>query len=419
MVNSPRSVHMLAKPAGPQCNLSCKYCFYTEKTALYPSKENYYITGEVLETFISKYIQSQQAPEVAFVWQGGEPTMLGLDFYRKAVALQQQYAGGKRITNSLQTNGILLDDEWCRFLKENNFLVGLSLDGPETIHDRYRRHGDGRTSFQSVMKGLKLLKKYQVTYNVLCCITREAASSPIDIYRFFKNEGVKYIQFIPIVERKTDELAETLGLRLATPVSLRGSKFQPEVTEWSVGAEAYGDFLIKVFDKWVRHDVGDIHVMNFEWALTSWMGLPSNVCVFAENCGESLVMEHDGQVFSCDHYVYPDFRLGNILTNLPRDMAASDKQRQFGLNKSANLPDCCRRCEAHFACRGECPKHRFLMSPAGEPGLNYLCQGYKKYFRHIHPYMKVMVQLIENHLPAAKVKEVIKGPLVVAGRPGI
>lgn len=414
MVNSSKSIHLLAKPSGPQCNLSCKYCFYTEKTALYPDKNDYAMRDEILEVFIHKYIHSQQTAEVSFVWQGGEPTLLGLAFYQKAVSLQDKYADGRRIINSLQTNGTLLNDEWCRFFKANNFLVGLSLDGPEAIHDHYRRYDNGKPSFKNVIRGLQLLKKHQVSYNVLCCITREAAYKPIDIYHFFKQEGVKYIQFIPIVERVADAMAEALGLRLATPVSLDALNSESTVTTWSVEADVYGKFLIKVFDQWVKHDVGDIQVMNFEWALTAWLGLPSTVCVFAENCGESLVMEHDGQVFSCDHYVYPDFCLGNILTDRPQDMAGADRQRQFGINKSVSLPDYCRRCEAYFACRGECPKHRFLVSPDGDAGLNYLCQGYKQYFRHIHPYMKVMAQLIENHLPAAKVKDVIKGPLIVA-----
>lgn len=408
-----KCVHMLAKPIGPRCNLNCTYCFYTEKTEMFPQDENYQMSDEVLEVFIRKYIQAQPAMEVAFVWQGGEPTLMGLEFYQKAVVLQKKYAGGKKITNSLQTNGTLLDDAWCIFLKEHNFLVGLSLDGPDFIHDRYRRQCDGAPSFQNVMKGLRLLKKHEVDYNVLCCITKEAAYRPDDIYRFFKNEGVKYIQFIPIVERNPDRTAKKLGLHLAAPPAVQAEAIQADVTEWTVESEAYGNFLIKIFDRWVRQDVGKIYVMNFEWALTSWMGLASTVCVFAEQCGESVVMEHDGGVYACDHYVYPDYYLGNILTAQPGEMAVTDKQKKFGLQKSAGLPEYCLDCEAKFACQGECPKHRFLLTPTGEAGLNYLCAGYKKYFRHIHPYMKVMRQLIENGLPASRVKDAIKGPIAI------
>jgi uncharacterized protein len=404
---------MLAKPIGPQCNLDCTYCFYTEKKALYQKKEEFRMSDAVLENFIEKYIEAQQSDEVAFVWQGGEPTLLGVDYFRKIVALQKKYTNGKKISNSLQTNGTLIDDEWCEFLRQHDFLVGLSLDGPEEIHDRYRVSRDGKSSFKAVMEGLRLLKKYHIDFNVLCCVTKEAAYRPIDIYRFFKNQGIKFIQFIPIVERKSDACATELGLRLATPQSLKFEKLFTEVTDWTVEPEAYGNFLIRIFDRWVKKDIGDIHIMNFEWALASWLGLESNVCVFSKECGESVIVEHDGSIFSCDHYVYPDYRLGDIFNEDPKIIADTEKQLNFGKHKSEGLPQVCKNCEVKFACHGECPKHRFTTTMDGELGLNYLCKGYKKYFRHVHPYMKVMVQLIENDLPASLVKDAIKGPLAI------
>ncbi|CUH96029.1 Anaerobic sulfatase-maturating enzyme homolog AslB [Propionispora sp. 2/2-37] len=412
MMRKYNSVHILAKPIGPVCNLNCQYCFYTEKKALYPKQEDYVISDKILETFIRKYIEAQSASEVPFVWQGGEPTLLGVEFFQRVAALQKKYAGEKKIVNSLQTNGTLLNEKWCDFLKEHDFLVGLSLDGPEKIHDRYRFACSGEPSFKNVMRGLELLQKYQVSFNVLSCVTKEASYEPLQIYQFFKKNGVKFIQFIPIVERLPDEKAVAMGLRHAAPTS-PGAVASVQVAPWTVEAEAYGDFLIAVFDTWVRNDVGRIHVINFEWALESWLGLDSTICVFAKQCGAALVMEHDGAVYSCDHFVYPAYELGNILTSEPDDLVQSQKQWQFSLAKKEGLPDYCKVCEAEFACHGECPKHRFLETPDGEEGLNYLCAGYKKYLRHIHPYMKVMRQLIENSLPPAKVMDVIRGPLIV------
>ena len=394
---------------GPACNLSCAYCFYTEKEALFSRNEAFGMSNEVLEQYIKNYIMVSGAPEVSFVWQGGEPTLRGLDFFRKAVQLQEKYAGNKRILNSLQTNGTLLDDNWGKFLKEHDFLVGISIDGPERIHDRYRLDKSGRGSFQQVMKGLSYLRKYEIPFNALCCVTRESAYQAKEIYDFFREQGIAFIQFIPIVERARNPEAERLGLRLGCPAS----REEVEVTDWSVEAEAYGAFLIQVFDQWVRKDVGQIHVMNFEWALSSWMGLPSTVCVFAKECGSALVVEHDGSVYSCDHYVYPEHRLGNLMTDRTASMIQSDKQKTFGMAKKEALPRYCRNCPAEFACHGECPKHRFIKTPDGKNGLNYLCAGYQKYFRHIHPYMKAMRQLIENGLPAAKVMEAVKGPFII------
>lgn len=405
--------HMLAKPVGPICNLNCEYCFYTEKEALYHTTNNFKMPEEVLETYIQKYITSQNIPEIQFVWHGGEPTLAGLDYFRRIVELQHKYAGHKTIINSLQTNGTLLDDDWCLFLKENNFLVGLSMDGPREIHDRYRVDRGGRPTFHNVIKGLKLLQKYEVPYNILLCVTKESAKRPKKVYKFLKDHDIQFVQFIPIVERIPDELAISLGLRHATPTSINQAELEPSVSPWTVESEQYGDFLIDIFEEWIRNDIGSIHIMNFEWALESWLGLPSSICVFSKHCGKAVTVEHNGDVYSCDHYVYPEYLLGNIMKDSPQQMINSKKQVEFGVNKEAALPQVCQNCEVRFACNGECPKHRFLKAPNGEPGLNYLCAGYKKYFRHIHRYMKVMVQLIENGLPAAKIKDVIKAPLVI------
>jgi uncharacterized protein len=405
--------HMLAKPIGPICNLNCEYCFYTEKEALFQPKNNFRMSDKVLESYIQKYITSQDIPEIQFVWHGGEPTLLGLDYFHRVVELQQKYAGNKTIVNSLQTNGTLLDDAWCIFLKEHNFLVGISMDGPQEIHDRYRVDRGGRPTFHRVMNGLKLLQKYEVSYNILLCVTRESARRPKKVYEFIKEYGIQFVQFIPIVERIPDELAISLGLRHATPPSLKLVEQEPAVSPWTVESEQYGDFLIEIFEEWVRNDIGSINIMNFEWALESWLGLPSSICVFSKQCGKAVTVEHNGDVYSCDHYVYPEYQIGNIMTDSPEDMIQSERQVEFGRSKETSLPQVCQNCEVRFACHGECPKHRFLKAPNGEPGLNYLCAGYKKYFHHIHRYMKVMVQLIENGLPAAKIQDVIKAPLII------
>lgn len=406
-------MHLMAKPVGPACNLDCSYCFYTEKRVLFPGQTGARMSDETLDAYIREYIASQKAPEILFTWQGGEPTLAGLDFFRKAVRLQKKYAAGKRISNSLQTNGTLLNDEWCRFLKANNFLVGISLDGPEHIHDRHRVDRKGTPTFGRVMKGLALLQKHAVEYNVLSSISREASAHPLEIYHFFKGNGVQFIQFIPIIERKPDAAAVELGLRHGSPPSPDKQDIEfTDVTPWSVEPLPFGDFLIQMFDEWVQNDVGAIHVMNFEWSLASWMGLPATICIFSETCGDSWIIEQNGDIFLCDHFVYPLYRLGNITETGLSAMEGSAPHREFGAVKELAVPSVCEKCEVRFACNGGCPKHRFKRSADGEPGLNYLCDGYKKYFRHIHRYMKVMRQLIENGLPAAKVMDVAKGAVL-------
>ncbi len=399
--------HMMAKPAGPDCNLNCGYCFYLEKEALFSESGRYRMSDEVLETYIRKTAEYQAIPELLYAWQGGEPTLMGIDFFRKAVELEKRYAGGRRIANTLQTNGILLDDEWCRILAENKFLVGLSLDGTKDVHDRYRKDRGGEPTFDRVMRAMDLMKKHGVEFNILACVTRESAKRPLDVYRFFKEQGVRFIQFTPIVERMPNSESERLGLKLGMPAAIDNSD-EPNVTPWTMIPEDYGDFLIGVFEEWVKNDIGSVFVMNFEWFIVNWLGMPQANCFFSERCGQVVIIEHNGDVYSCDHFVYPKYRLGNILTGEPGEMIDSGKQLRFGAVKEESLPKYCRECGVLFACRGECPKHRFLKTPDGEPGLNYLCAGYKKFFNHVRPYMDAIAQTIRMGYPAEKVMDLVR-----------
>jgi len=411
--SSAQGIHVVAKPIGPVCNLNCEYCFYLEKKALFGSGEQYRMSDKVLSAFIINYITSQPTPVVEFLWQGGEPTLLGIDFFKRVLDFQKRFSGGKTITNALQTNGTLLTDEWCLFLRENKFLVGISLDGPKEINDRYRRDRQGNGTFGQVMRGLKLLQKHKVEYNLLACVARETAAYPLEVYRFFRDAGVEFIQFTPIAERMPDTHSAKIGLHLAAPAALDGRNEATEVTPWSIIPEAYGDFLITIYEEWVRHDVGKIFVMNFEWALNAWIGNPSPVCVHAKQCGRSLVIEHNGDVYACDHCVYPQYRLGNILTDTLPHMAEKSLASKFGITKETALPRLCRECEVLAACRGGCPKHRFQKTYNDEPGLHYLCEGYKKFFLHIRKYLRAMATLLEHGLPAARVMDAIRAPLVI------
>ncbi len=404
---------MVAKPTGPLCNLNCEYCFYLEKQALFGAGEKYRMSDEVLSRFITSYITSQPTPLVEFVWQGGEPTLTGVDFFKRVIELQRPFVGTKTITHSLQTNGTLLTDEWCAFLKEHDFMVGISLDGPREIHDRYRRDHEGNGTFDRAMRGLRLLQKHRVDYNIMACVAGETAKHPLDVYRFFRNEGVEFIQFTPIVERMPGEDSKQLGLRLAGPASLDKEEGETGVTPWTLVPGEYGDFLISIYEEWVRNDVGRVFVMNFEWALNAWIGNPSPVCVHADRCGRSLVVEHNGDVYACDHSVYPEYKLGNIKTDTLAEMAARSLQSGFGTRKETALPRWCRECEVLAACRGACPKHRFATTFYGEPGLHYLCEGYRKFFLHIRKYCHAMTQLLENGLPASRIMDAFKGPLVI------
>jgi uncharacterized protein len=406
-------MHVVAKPMGPVCNLACAYCFYLEKRALFGAGEDFRMPDEVLATFIRCYVETQPTPVVEFVWQGGEPSLRGLDFFQRVVELQRPFAGRKTITNSLQTNGTLLDDEWCRFLKQHNFMVGISLDGPREIHDRYRRDRSGKGTFAAVLRGLRLLRKHGVEYNIMASVARDTARQPLDVYRFFRDEGVEFIQFAPIVERLPDASAVEHRLSHAGPAKLTRKEPYTEVTPCSVVPEDYGNFLIAVYEEWVRKDVGKVFVMNFEWALNAWIGNPSPVCVHARQCGRSVVLEHNGDLFACDHYVYPEYRLGNILTGDLARMVETSARSGVGASKESALPAWCGKCEVLAACRGGCPKHRFLETCQGEAGLQYLCAGYRKFFRHIRKYLRVMTTLLENGLSPSLVMSAAKGPLVI------
>jgi uncharacterized protein len=339
--------------------------------------------------------------------------LAGLDFYRRVVELQKPFRNSKRIRNVVQTNGTLLADEWCAFFREHDFFVGLSLDGPREIHDRYRVDKKGRPTFDAVMKGVRLLQKHRVSFNALACVAKETAYKPLDVYRFFKNEGIDFIQFIPIVERVADDSARETGLDLALPAKKDDRGMSTRVMPWAVEADRYGDFLIAIFDEWVRRDVGKTFVMNFEWALTSWMGEPSPICVFARTCGTAVAIEHDGDVFACDHYVYPEYRLGNVRDTDLASMVETSIASGFGPHKESTLPRFCQTCEILEACWGGCPKDRFTTTPDGEPGLNYLCAGYKKFYLHARRYLHAMATLLEHGLPVEYVMKAVNGPLVV------
>lgn len=363
------------------------------------------MNDEVLDAYIREYISSQPGPSVIFEWQGGEPGLVGVDFFENALDLQKKYSRGKQISNSFQTNGTLLDDAWCAFLSENNFLVGLSLDGPEPVHDVYRADKDGRPTFGKVLRTLELMKKYGVEVNILAAVSCESSKQPLDVYRFFRQQGVQFIQFIPIIEREADPKAQRWGLQLAAPPSLTREERSTTVTPWSVEPNQYGNFLTQVFDEWARNDVGRIFVMNFEWSIGAWAGAGPGVCYLAPSCGRNLIMEYNGDIFSCDHFMYPAYRLGNILDGGLGKMVESKKQIAFGAAKETALPQYCRNCDVLFACRGGCPKHRFVKSPDGDPGLNYLCVGFKEFYHYVNPFMKRMLEFIHKGIPVQKIME--------------
>lgn len=402
--------HVLAKPIGPICNLDCKYCFYLDKEKLYPGERKWRMSDEVLEEYIRQYVQAQPGSEVAFTWQGGEPTLLGIDFFRRVVALQAKHANGKKISNALQTNGVLLNGEWCELFAEHRFLIGISIDGPRELHDRYRVDKGGKSSFDAVVRGMELLKKEKVEFNTLTVVHRANSHRPLDVYRFLKESGSGFIQFIPLVERHASPELKVLGWTLAQPPiwGEMSTELSP-VTSWSVESKEYGRFLCEIFDEWVRQDIGRIFVQLFDVALENWMDFGSSLCVFAEKCGAALAIEHNGDLYSCDHYVYPRYRLGNILNQGLGEMVHAPQQLQFGDEKLTALPGYCQQCEVRFACNGECPKHRFIQTPDGEPGLNYLCAGYKRFFNHIDPYMRAMAQLLRDGRPAADLMRIIRG----------
>lgn len=401
-----RSFHIMAKPTGPLCNLDCKYCFYLEKEHLYPNTKKWVMSSAVLEEYTRNYIDSQDSDTVTFAWQGGEPTLLGVGYFERIVELQAKHSQGKQILNVMQTNGTLLDDEWGDFLSRHKVLVGLSIDGPSEIHDFYRVDKGSAGTFDRVMRGLEVLKKYKVEFNTLTVVNRHNSVFPVEIYRFLKEIGSRYMQFIPIVERRAAAPTDK-GLILIQP-AYEGTT---EVTEWSVEPHAYGEFLSRIFDEWIKRDVGSYYVQHFDVALESWMGLEPSLCVFSKTCGSALALEHSGDLYSCDHFVYPENRLGNIVETPLQVLVNSPEQQAFGNAKLESLPRMCRDCSVRFACNGECPKHRFTKTPDGEQGLNYLCAGYKYFFNHIDPYMRFMAQeLRAGRAPANVMQLTASGP---------
>jgi uncharacterized protein len=399
----PRAFHIMTKPSGPICNLDCKYCFYLEKENLYPDQQRWRMPDDVLENYVRQYIASQEVPVVSFAWQGGEPTLLGVDFFRRAVEFQKKYADAKRIENSLQTNGVLLDEEWASFLAENRFLVGISIDGPRELHDHYRVDKGGHPTFDKVIRGIDVLRQHRVEFNTLTVVQRHNSYYPVEVYRFLKQIGSRFMQFIPVVERMASSPTAE-GLTLISPTSDQ----QAQVSEWSVEPEQFGRFLCGIFDEWVRKDVGEYFVQAFDVALEAWYGVEPSLCVFRRTCGQAMAMEHNGDLYSCDHYVYPENLLGNIMRDSLVELAGSDRQLRFGNDKLDTLPRYCRECDVRFACNGECPKHRFLQAPDGESGLNYLCAGYKIFFHHIGPCMKFMAAELEAGRPPANVMDWIR-----------
>lgn len=402
-----RPFHLMAKPAGPDCNLACKYCFYLEKKSLFDQTPQHRMSDELLETYIQQYCESQNSAEINFAWQGGEPTLMGLGFFEKAVELERKYAGGRPVHNTIQTNGILIDNDWCKFLAREKFLVGLSLDGPRYIHDQFRVDRGGKPTFDKVMKAVKLFKTHRVDFNTLTCVTRQSAAHALEIYHFLKKSGSKFMQFIPIVERKPDDEAARLGLQLALPPDLAAVDTDDRVMPWTVQPEQYGQFLIDIFNEWVRRDVGLYFVQIFDVTLSRFMGMPPSLCIFSERCGDAMVLEHNGDVYACDHFVYPDYYLGNILETSVAELAASEKQQKFGNDKHDRLPEICRNCDIYALCHGECPKHRFVTAPNGEPGLSWLCESYKMFFYHVGPYMQEMAELLHAQRPAADIMQII------------
>lgn len=403
--------HIMTKAIGPICNLDCKYCFYLEKEQLYPDNERWKMSPKRLETYIRNYIAAQPGKVVSFAWQGGEPTLLGVNFFRRVVELQKKYGEGKQIENAFQTNGTLLDDAWCALFKEHGFLIGLSIDGPPEAHNRFRVDKKGRDTYKQVIRGVELMKKHGVEFNTLTCVQADNVQHPKTIYRFLKNIGSKFLQFIPIVERKPDAMAAKLGLDLSAPPDLADApehRAPPEMMPYAVPPEGYGEFLCTIFDEWVKRDVGKIYVQIVDMALGKWLKIPGGLCYFSETCGRAMAMEHDGNVYACDHFVYPKYHVGNIMDMDLADIADGDFMKRFGNDKRDKLPRYCRECEVRFACNGECPKHRFTWTPDGEWGLNYLCPAYKRFFNHIDPAMRIMADLYRRQRPPSEIMQMLK-----------
>ena len=396
-----KPLYVMLKPAGAHCNLACKYCYYLEKNNLYQTSHRHLMTDEMLEQFTREYIEAQTMPQVLFTWHGGEPLMRSIDFYKKALALQKKYAHGKQIDNVIQTNGTLLTDEWCEFFAQNHWLVGISIDGPQEYHDHYRVTPAGKPSWEKVMQGISLLKKHRVEWNAMAVVNAYNAEHPLEFYHFFRDNGCQYLQFTPIVERLTEhEDGRTLA-------SLADDREIP-LADASVTPQQWGNFLCTIFDDWVRHDVGKTFVEIFDCTLANWMGVLPGICAYSKECGHAGVMEHNGDVYSCDHFVFPEYKLGNIREQSLIDMLYGEKQQAFSRLKHTSLPHQCKECDIEFACHGECPKNRFEKDKYGEPGLNYLCQGYYQYYTHVAPYMDFMKRELLAQRPPANIMNVLK-----------
>ena len=396
-----KPLYVMLKPAGAHCNLACKYCYYLEKNNLYQNTPRHLMSDEMLEQFTREYIEAQTMPQVLFTWHGGEPLMRSIDFYKKALALQKKYAHGKQIDNVIQTNGTLLTDEWCEFFAKNHWLVGISIDGPQEYHDHYRVTPAGKPSWEKVMQGISLLKKHRVEWNAMAVVNAYNAEHPLEFYHFFRDNGCQYLQFTPIVERLTEhEDGRTLA-------SLADDREIP-LADASVTPEQWGNFLCTIFDDWVRHDVGKMFVEIFDCTLANWMGVLPGICAYSKECGHAGVMEHNGDVYSCDHFVFPEYKLGNIRDKSLIDMLYGEKQQAFSRLKHTSLPRQCKECDMEFACHGECPKNRFEKDKYGEPGLNYLCQGYYQYYSHVAPYMDFMKRELLAQRPPANIMNVLK-----------
>ena len=395
-----KPLYVMLKPAGAHCNLACKYCYYLEKNKLYPITQRHQMSDEMLEQFTREYIEAQTMNQVLFTWHGGEPLLRSIDFYRKALSLQQKYAGGRCIDNVIQTNGTLLTDEWCEFFAQNHWLVGISIDGPQPYHDHYRLTAAGKPSWKKVMQGIKLLKKHGVEWNAMAVVNAYNVNHPLEFYRFFKENGCQFLQFTPIVERQTrHEDGRTLA-------SL-ADKNEIPLSEASVAPEQWGYFLCAIFDEWVRKDVGKIFVEIFDCTLANWMGVSPGICAYSKECGHAGVMEHNGDVYSCDHFVFPEYKLGNIRDHSLIDMLYGEQQQEFSRLKHSSLPRQCKECDMEFACHGECPKNRFMKDKYGDSGLNYLCPGYYHYYQHVAPYMDYMKQELMAQRPPSNIMKVV------------
>lgn len=396
-----KPLYVMLKPAGAHCNLACKYCYYLEKNNLYQNSHRHPMSDEMLEQFTREYIEAQTMPQVLFTWHGGEPLMRSIDFYKKALELQKKYANGKQIDNVIQTNGTLLTNEWCEFFAKNHWLVGISIDGPQEYHDHYRVTPDGKPSWEKVMQGISLLKKHRVEWNAMAVVNAYNAEHPLEFYHFFRDNGCQYLQFTPIVERLTEhEDGRTLA-------SLADDREIP-LADASVTPQQWGNFLCTIFDDWVRHDVGKTFVEIFDCTLANWMGVLPGICAYSKECGHAGVMEHNGDVYSCDHFVFPEYKLGNIREQSLIDMLYGEKQQAFSRLKHTSLPRQCKECDMEFACHGECPKNRFEKDKYGEPGLNYLCQGYYQYYTHVAPYMDFMKRELLAQRPPANIMNALK-----------